>query len=59
MKIITSITVEDYVYSFYNKIAEQIGNATPEQVMALALLMYAGSAAEEVIANHDKNDQQA
>ena len=52
MEITTSITVPDYVYFFYRKLANQMDNATAEQVMAQALLVYAGSAAAEVIKNH-------
>lgn len=49
MDITTNITVPDFVYLFYCKLAKQIGNTTPERVMADALLTYAGSAAAAVI----------
>lgn len=57
MEITTSITVPDFVYFFYQKLATQVGNLTAEQAMAQALLVSAGSAAAEVIKNHRKETQ--
>ena len=55
MEISTTVTIPDYVYFFYRKLADQAGDVTVEQVMSRALLMYAGSAAAEVIEKRNKD----
>lgn len=55
MEISTTVTVPDYVYLFYRKLADQVGDVTVEQVMSRALLMYAGSTAAEVIEQRNKD----
>lgn len=50
MEIITTISVPDYVYQFYQKVSEHIGDGrTTEDIMSSALLTYAGFLSEEVI----------
>lgn len=41
MKKVT-ITVEDYLYTFYKKVGENAGGLNPEKVMSDALFKFAG-----------------
>ena len=48
MEITTSVTVQDYVYKFYQKAASVMGNTTAEALMSKALFLYAGLIAEDL-----------
>lgn len=52
MKITTNITVEDYIYDFYSKVAQDMGNVSPEEIMSRALFMYAGIVAMDIEQKH-------
>lgn len=56
MEITTSITVPDYVYLFYQKVSQHLGDRNTEEIMASALLAYAGFLSEEVIACKQEDD---
>lgn len=43
-----SVQVEDFVYEFYSKIAENTAGRSAEQVMADALFLFAGKLAKKV-----------
>ena len=51
MKVVTTIAVPSFVYKFYMKAADEIGNKTPEDVMADALFTYAGMIAQDILQN--------
>lgn len=53
MKVVTNITVPSFVYQFYMKVANDLGNRTPEDVMADALFTYAGIVAQDVLKHND------
>lgn len=53
MKITFSITVPDYVFLFYEKAATELGISKTEDLMAEALLRYAGQLSEEILSNHN------
>ena len=55
MKKIT-ITVEDYLYNFYEKIGENAGGISPEKVMADALFKLAGELSLNAIHKKNKTD---
>ena len=42
MIIASTIDVEDFVYVFYKKAADDMGSTTPEQLMSQAWFAYAG-----------------
>jgi len=44
------IEIEDYVYEFYQKVAESTGNKT-EQVLSDVLLKFAGDLSETMVKN--------
>jgi len=46
--VVTKITVPDYVYQFYKKVAENITHTTIEETMSRALFGYAGFLAKEM-----------
>ena len=48
MDVSVTVTVPDYVFSFYQKIAEQMPPHTVQEVMSDALFCYAGTVAEEM-----------
>jgi len=48
MDVVTKITVPDYVYEFYKKVAENITHASTEETMSRALFGYAGFLAEKM-----------
>ena len=48
MDVVTKITVPDYVYEFYKKVAENITHTTTEDAMSRALFGYAGFLAEKM-----------
>ena len=49
MDVVVQLTVPDYLYQFYIKVAESITNTTPEESMARALYFYSGIVAEEMM----------
>lgn len=49
MKVITSVTIPDYVYDFYKHGAMRLQRETPEEMMAIALEQYAGMVATELL----------
>ena len=49
MEITTSITVPDFVYQFYQKVSEHLGDRTTEEIMASALFAYAGFVSEKIM----------
>lgn len=55
MKVVTTIAVPSFVYQFYMKAANEIGNKTPEDVMADALFTYAGMIAQDIL-HHQSPD---
>lgn len=48
MKTEITILVEDYVLEFYTRIADSMGNCTPEALMSEALFRYAGMIADDM-----------
>jgi len=54
MKITVSVTVPDYVYLFYQKASETLPQRTPQELMAQALTLFAGTVSEKILL--DKKD---
>lgn len=54
MKITVSVTVPDYVYLFYEKTSEELNLCTPQELMARALTLYAGTLSNKIL--RDKLD---
>lgn len=52
-----SITIDDYLYTFYMKVGENAGGIKPEQVMADVLFKRAGELSLNAI--HEKNAKKA
>ena len=52
MEIVVSLNVEDYVYGFYQKCAQEL-QKRPEELMEQALFAYAGMIAQDMM--WDKN----
>lgn len=53
MDITVTLTIPDYVFSFYQKVAAQMPDHTVQEVMAQALYGYAGIVAEELQTNRE------
>ena len=54
MKIMTRIILPKYIYEFYAQSAKQVKGTTPEQLMADALLLYAGMVSKPIAAQNEK-----
>lgn len=52
MGVTVTITVQDFVYDFYKKAADNMPHCTVEEIMASALFRYAGIVVQEM--NLDK-----
>ena len=48
MGVTVTITVQDFVYDFYKKVAANMPPRTVEEIMASALFRYAGLVVEEM-----------
>ncbi len=51
MGVPITITVQDFVYDFYTKVADNMPHRTVEEIMASALFRYAGIVIEEMHLN--------
>lgn len=51
MDVSVTVTIPDYVFAFYQKIAEQMPPHTVQEIMSDALFRYAGNVAEEMNSN--------
>ena len=49
MDVITSVRVPDYVYEFYKLGASRLKRNTPEELMEIALIRYAGLVAFDLL----------
>lgn len=56
MKIVTNIAIPDFVYRFYMQVATDLGDRTPEDVMADALFTYAGLVAQDILISKQPSD---
>lgn len=48
MDVTVAITVQDFVYDFYKKVADNMPPRTVEEIMASALFRYAGIVVKEM-----------
>ena len=49
MKITVSITLPDYVYLFYQKVAEELNAQTTEEIMSNTLTICAGTLSQDIL----------
>ena len=57
MKIVTNFAIPHEVYLFYLKVANNLENCTPEDVIVDALTRYAATVSQEILYNHDSKDE--
>ena len=57
MDIVVSLNVQDYLYRFYQKCAQEL-QKRPEEIMEQVLFMYAGTVAKDMIQNKKDPEEQ-
>lgn len=55
MGITISVTIPDYLYDFYSKVAAEMKNVTVPELASRALKLYAGIVAEDVLSRERRS----